>query len=120
MVELHLPYPVSVNRIWSRTKRGMCKSDSYSAWIEDAREAALKQKRGRIIGPYKLSIGAVRPDKRKRDIDNLIKGVSDFLQYMGIIENDCDCEMVSARWVTSGHGVTVRVERAVTECGELL
>ncbi len=65
-----------------------------------------------IKGPYKISITAARPDNRKRDLDNILKPISDLLKTMGAIEDDHLCEMLTARWVTSGDGVTVRLEPA--------
>ncbi len=114
-VELTLPYPPSANRLWTRTSKGMRKTDTYSAWLKVAGYMALAQKQPAVIGPYKMSIQAMRPDRRRRDIDNIIKSVSDLLQSVGVIEDDCDCEMVSARWVTSGDPLFVRVEPAGAE-----
>ncbi len=76
---------------------------------------ALSQKPVGIVGPYKLSIDAVRPDKRKRDLDNLFKATSDLLVEIGVIGDDCQCEMISARWVTTGEGMTVRISKAGLE-----
>lgn len=115
MIELHLPYPPSANRLWRRARKGMMRSDEYCRWLTEAGWTARSQRPGKICGPYKLSIHAVRPDRRARDIDNLIKPVGDLLQSLGVIENDCDAEMVSARWVTSGSGITVIVEPAGVE-----
>lgn len=93
----------------------MRKSDSYARWLHCAGWELLQQHPKKIKGPYKLSIMAVRPDKRTRDIDNLIKPVSDLLQTHKVIRNDSDCEMISARWVTTGQGVHVRIEPAGME-----
>lgn len=93
----------------------MRKSDRYTAWLKQAGLVALTQRRGHIAGQYHLSIQASRPDRRARDIDNLIKPISDLLQHIGVVRDDCDCEMVSARWVTAGEGVTVRVSPAGVE-----
>lgn len=114
-IQLALPHPPSANRLWIRAKKGMRKSEAYCAWLEKAGWLAKSQRPGKIEGPYKLSIHAPRPDRRQRDIDNIIKPVSDLLQAIGVIENDSLCEMVCARWVTFGSGMTVFVDRAGTE-----
>lgn len=115
MTELHLPYPPSANGLWSRTKTGMRKSNQYEAWLWAAHDAGKKQKPQAVHGPYKLSLQAVRPDKRKRDLDNLLKATSDVLMSLGVIEDDSACEMIVARWVTAGEGIVVRVEPAGIE-----
>ena len=115
MIEMQLPYPVSSNAVWSRTKTGMRKSTKYTNWLIAAGQIARHHRVHAIVGKYKLSIAASRPDKRRRDIDNLIGSVSDLLVSVGLVRDDSDCDMVSARWVTAGEGVTVRVERAGVE-----
>lgn len=115
MTELLLPYPPSANRLWIRARKGMRKSPAYVAWLFEAGLLAKSQRPKSVSGPYKLSIQATRPDKRKRDLDNIIKPLADLLQTVGVIRDDCDCEMISARWVTAGEGVTVRIEPAGVE-----
>jgi crossover junction endodeoxyribonuclease RusA len=114
-VVLQLPYPPSANRLWIRARKGMRRSDEYMAWLNEAGWMAKAQRPKRISGPYKLSVQASRPDKRRRDIDNLLKPIGDLLEHIGVIENDCDCEMVTARWVTVGQGVTAIIEPAGVE-----
>ena len=115
MIDMQLPYPVSTNAIWARTRTGMRKSPKYTAWLIEAGQIAKHYRAYAVVGKYNLYLAASRPDNRKRDIDNLIKSVSDLLVSCGLVRDDSDCEMVSARWVTAGEGVNVRVERAVTE-----
>lgn len=114
-IQIHIPYPPSANRLWIRAKKGMRKSDEYTRWLTEAGWRIKEQRPGRIEGPYKLSIQAVRPDKRRRDLDNLLKPVSDVLQSVGVIADDCDCELITARWVTVGHGIHVLIDRAGVE-----
>lgn len=116
-VTLQLPLPPSANRLWVRSQKGMRRSDEYMAWLLEAGWTAKSQRFGKVAGPFKVSIHATRPDKRRRDIDNLIKPTLDLMQHLAIVEDDSDCEQVSARWVTSGAGVTIIVEQAGTEEG---
>lgn len=111
-VEINVPFPPSANRLWRRSGKTIHKATKYTKWLRDAGFIALSQKPGGIIGPYKISIQAARPDKRRRDLDNLLKPISDLLVSVGVVADDSHCEMLSARWVTEGEGVSVRVERA--------
>lgn len=114
-VDLHIPLPPSANSIWRRSGTHMHKSTEYTAWLKEAGWTAKAQKPRAVHGPYKLQVQAVRPDKRRRDLDNLIKPISDLLTSIGVIDDDCYCEMLSMRWVTAGEGVHVTVSPAGVE-----
>jgi crossover junction endodeoxyribonuclease RusA len=109
---LELPFAPSVNRLWRMGKgRRMYKSSVYEGW-QTSCEVIIYQKRPvPILGMYRLVIEAKRPDKRRRDIDNIIKSVSDVLESTGLIENDCLCQEVTARWVQDGPEMRVIVEK---------
>lgn len=93
----------------------MRRSDTYEQWRLEAGLVALAQRAGKVSGKYKISIHAVRPDRRKRDIDNLIKPINDLMVTIGAVTDDDLCEMVTARWVTTGNAITVRLESAGVE-----
>lgn len=93
----------------------MRRSDAYEQWRLEAGLVAMAQRAGNVAGKYKISIQAVRPDKRKRDIDNLIKPINDLMVTIGTVSDDDLCEMVTARWVTTGEAITVRIESAGSE-----
>jgi len=115
-VEFHLPtLPPSKNTLRQRTQTGIARKDTYKSWINSAGKELMAQRVRGIKGPYKLSIQAVRPDKRRRDLGNLLEAIEDFLTTMHVIEDDSLSEMISMRWVTTGTGVTVRVETASVE-----
>src|SRR5690242_19697369 len=65
VIELHLPFPPSANSIWRKSGTRMHKSAGYAAWLREAGWQVIAQKQGAIKGPYKLSINAARPDKRR-------------------------------------------------------
>lgn len=108
---LNLPMAPSVNRLWRMGKGKMYKSTEYGAWISVCSLIARVNKPVPILGKYKLLIEVQRPDKRRRDIDNFIKATSDLLEHAKLIENDCFCEEVTARWAGSGSNMIVTVEK---------
>ena len=113
-IELHIPVlPPTANAMTNYGRGRVYRSKAYEKWLNAAGNIIKSQKPCGIVGPYKLSIQAKRQNK-KADIDNLIKPLSDLLQLVGVVANDCHCEFVSARWVSQGEGMSIRVERAVT------
>ena len=115
-ITLRLPYPTSVNRIWRSGKGKVFRSTEYQAWIAEAQGCWLQQKSKQehktIKGEYCLSIKAARPDKRRRDIGNLEKVVSDLLESMGVIEDDCLANRITMEWTTEiTDGILVTVSK---------
>ena len=102
-IVLHLPFPVSTNHIWRhRGGRGYL-SERYKAWQKEAGQEWLAQRKNQpkaISGRYGAILIFTKPDKRKRDLDNLIKGVKDFLVDMAVIDDDNLCEKLYVRWGT--------------------
>lgn len=114
-IVIHLPLlPPSANRLWRRAGQRIHKSAKYAAWLRAMGLLAKSQiGRSRIAGPYKLSVLVARPDRRRRDLDNFaFKAVNDLLVGIGAVDDDCLCDMVSARWLAGGEGIGVRIEQA--------
>jgi crossover junction endodeoxyribonuclease RusA len=110
MIWFDLPFPPSANALWRSVRGRMILSAKYRAWSEAAAsQASMYRKAASVTGPYTLRIQAGRPDKRKRDIDNLIKPVSDALVNAGIVEGDHLCQEVTACWLPGVAGVRVLV-----------
>ena len=112
MIKIVLALPPSVNRLWRATSTGrVYKSPKYTTWRKTAvQNAILQAGRKKISGPYKLTLEVVRPDKRKRDLDNLLKAASDCLVEAGIID-DSQCEHIEAKWVQSEHPCVITIEQ---------
>lgn len=108
---IHLPYPPSVNRLYrsvnGRSILSKVGRDYYANVVPIAEAAGVN-----VRGPYVLSITAHRPDRRKRDIGNLEKIVSDTLAKAGVVENDCLCEAIVSAWACSGVNVAGLVDPA--------
>jgi crossover junction endodeoxyribonuclease RusA len=119
MIILSLPFPPSVNSLWRSTKGGkVYRSAKYMEWRKLAMWQIAGQVRGRRhLGAYKLTILAVRPDKRKRDLGNLEKAVSDILVSQNIVEDDSMCEWLEIKWVEKGPSCKVIIE-PMGECNE--
>jgi crossover junction endodeoxyribonuclease RusA len=85
------------------------KSVEYAFWLEPTLWEIAAQRVGRIDVPYTLSIAVQRHwrSKRARDIDNIIKPVSDALVKAGVVKDDSLAESVSAKWADDLGGPAV-------------
>lgn len=72
------------------------------AWIKESSGLWMQQKPLQkvksIKGHYTLKIILNPPDKRHRDMGNSEKAASDFIQRMGIIEDDYLCRKLEIVW----------------------
>lgn len=123
-LELWLPHPPSANHLWRGGRGRVFPSAPYVAWISEATGYVYDQlgklPKTPLCEPYKLFVTAKRPMNKKgeplkRDLDNIIKPISDLLKRLNFVEDDSHCVAIHARWVTTGDGVAVRVERAGIE-----
>jgi len=120
VIKIVLPFPPSVNRLWRATKGGkVYRSPQYVAWRKLAMWQLVGQVKGKkVTSAYKLTILAVRPDKRRRDLGNLEKAVSDILVSQNIIEDDCLCEWMEIKWVEDGPECQIIIEPIGDESNE--
>mgnify|MGYP003111322504 FL=1 len=105
-----LPFPPSVNSMYAGKARRY-KSPRYKKWIAEAQVMACKQKLPVWVnGPVQVQLDFVKPDKRKRDLDNLAKAVLDFCTDIGIWSDDSQIEHLTLRWVKDNFkGVKITV-----------
>jgi crossover junction endodeoxyribonuclease RusA len=90
----------------------MYSSEKYRVWKKHAEWALVGQVKGKkITGEYTLEIVAVKPDKRRRDLGNLEKAISDLLQHVKIIEDDYLCQEIHLRWADSGPECLITVRQ---------
>jgi crossover junction endodeoxyribonuclease RusA len=104
---IHLPYPPSLNRLYrsinGRSILSKIGRDYYRDVVPLAEATGIN-----IRGPYVLAITAYRPDKRRRDIGNLEKIVSDTLTKAGVIEDDSLAQAIVCRWSDAGVSLETR------------
>lgn len=115
---LTLPYPPSVNELFASVKSPHAgyirvKTQKYRDWSREAGQAILMQ-RVAHIRPHpdrvRIEIRATPPkDKRKRDLDNLAKGILDSLVEFHVIADDSRVEDLHLSWDRDWPDVGVRV-----------
>lgn len=106
---LSLPtLPPSVNRARKIHKRGdkrfIGSTDEYRAWIEESSLRVMAQRRGGecIAGAFRVEFTLTRPDKRRRDADNLLKASLDALTKGGAIADDSNAQRIEIAWIEDG------------------
>lgn len=93
-MKLILPWPPSVNRMW----RNVSGRSILSADGRRYREEVLwkvKDSHGSFVTPLSVEILAWYPDRRRRDIDNVMKAPLDALTHAGIWTDDSLIESLS-------------------------
>ena len=89
MIELTLPWPPTVNTYWRMFQNRMIISEAGRKYRTAVAEQVLVQRGAKhLTGTVKVVIEAWRPDKRKRDLDNLLKAVLDAMKHAGVYEDD--------------------------------
>lgn len=101
---LDVPYPPSANRMWRYIRKRPILSKEYRDWKERSLFLVLQQDHEKIQEPETVSIdmAVTPPDKRRRDIDNVIKPVLDLLETAEILENDSMVHRLNVYWSKTG------------------
>lgn len=87
MISFRMDYPPSVNHYWRRAPNG--KGMYITADGKAYRSAAMEHRpESPIHGEVKLGLELTVPDKRRRDIDNVLKAILDAIGHAGIYEDD--------------------------------
>lgn len=110
---IDLAMPPSVNSIW-RTRRGSNKpylSPLYQSWKRDSDNRYLASKKlwRPVKGNFRCHV-TLDVKRRRGDADNKIKVVLDWLQRVGLIENDELCDFVSVAWGRAPEGCRIRIK----------
>ena len=103
-LSLHLPYPPSVNHYWRRVGAKTLISREGRRFREEVVAKVRELKVQAISGPIRVNILACRPDKRRRDIDNILKSLLDALGYAGAYEDDSQIWKLSVEWALDVSG----------------
>lgn len=113
---IDLPWPPSGNHCHRSTSSGRRYSTArYRAWRTAA--VALARATGvRVPGHYRILVECHPPDRRRRDLDNAYKPVSDALEEAGVVEDDAFAVDVRLLRKPVEKGGRVRVTVRPVEC----
>ena len=114
MIELTMPWPPSVNRYWRTFQGRMIISAEGRSYRKAVADQVLIQRGAKHYeGKLRVVIEAWRPDKRKRDLDNLLKAVLDSLTHAGVWADDGLIVDLRIYWADSiGGMLKVKVSEA--------
>ncbi len=96
ILRFELPWPPSINHYYLHTSTGVILGAKGKYYRRDV-GLLLHRLRGACDPKARLSltINAFPPDKRKRDLDNIVKAVQDALQYARVYHDDCQIDMLT-------------------------
>lgn len=88
MIELHLPYPPSVNRYYRNVHGRTLISRDGRAYRRRVHEMLAVRRIPPLEGPLALVVDLFPPDRRRRDADNAMKAICDSLEHAGLYKDD--------------------------------
>jgi crossover junction endodeoxyribonuclease RusA len=115
MINLVLPFPPTVNTYWRKWNNRMVISEKGRAYRNAVADSLLE---GRayfyhltLDKKLRVEIKAYRPDKRKRDLDNLLKATLDSLAYAGVYQDDSQIVDLHIYWANEiGGMLKIKIE----------
>jgi crossover junction endodeoxyribonuclease RusA len=110
---IEVSLPPSVNQIWRSARGRVFRSKPYVAWLRQAGWQLAVQRPRLVAGPVDIVIAAGKPDRRRRDVDDLPKAILDLLTLHRVLEDDSQVMKLTASWDNS---VPPGVVRVTVEC----
>lgn len=112
MIEITLPWPPSVNTYWRNFDGRMIISARGREYRETVGDQMTLQKMVKHFkGLLRVEIEAFRPDKRRRDLDNLLKATLDGLAHAGVYEDDSQIVDLRIFWAKDiGGMLKIKIE----------
>ena len=111
-ITLELPFPPSVNTYWRNVGRTILSENARQFRASSMREIALQiaglRPRPFITWPVALVVILQPPDRRKRDLDNMVKAVLDAITHAKVWQDDSLVHDLRLRWgeiITGGKAV---------------
>jgi len=108
-----LPYPPSVNHIYARTKRGGVMLNPNAKAYREEVIYTIGKGHTMLTGRLRVHVDAYMPDKRIRDVSNILKSLEDAMTHAGIWQDDSQID--DLRVVRKGIESPGRVVVSVTQ-----
>jgi crossover junction endodeoxyribonuclease RusA len=93
-IQLELPYPPSVNHYWGQSGKqrfiGKKGKEFRARVMNEVTEAGVQPLEGRLS----IHVALYPPDRRKRDLDNVLKSLLDACEHAGCYENDSQIDEI--------------------------
>lgn len=113
---IRLPYPPTVNLYW-RHNRGRTHISTEGVRYRELVGWALQENRQETMhGRLKLTLWVYPPDKRRRDLDNVLKAILDSLAHAGLYKDDSQVDWLDVRRMAVVKDGLIKVE--AEELGE--
>ena len=116
MLHFRLDWPPTVNTYWKPTLKGryggisMRLSERGRKYKDQAYLQMLEQKVAKgLTGRIEVLIDAYPPDRRKRDLDNILKPLGDVMQEYGVFLDDEQIDILIIRRRGKGGCVDIHV-----------
>lgn len=112
MIKVTLPWPPTVNTYWRVFNGRSILSEKGREYRKAVADQVLIQRAAKHFEkPLRVEIEAFRPDRRRRDLDNLLKAVLDGLAHAGVYGDDEQIQDLRIYWApVIGGMVKVRIE----------
>ena len=113
MIEIELPYPPSVNHYYRRLGPRVLISRQGRAYRNQVCSTLAAMGIKPMTGDLAVDIEVYPPDRRRRDVDNLAKGLLDALEHGGAYINDSQIKDLRIRMFTpvKGGRTLVRIRK---------
>ena len=85
---LTLPYPPSINHYWRKVGPGVLVSKEGRLYRERVRNLLADSGAAPMRGRLRLNVVVYMPDRRRRDLDNILKCLADSLVHAGAMLDD--------------------------------
>lgn len=117
MIRLVLPFPPSVNHYWRHKGRGVFLSREARQFRADCK-AAIGRGVTPLCDPCTVTIEYYPPNRRLRDLDNLLKATLDAITHCGVWMDDRQVQELHLHWggVVKGGMTVVVIARIEALC----
>ena len=92
---IELPYPPSINHYWRRVGNRTLISKEGRRFRKRVLAILSVRKHEPMTGSLAVRVVAHPPDRRRRDLDNIVKALLDALEHGGIYQDDSQIDRLA-------------------------